>query len=75
MGDKTLLSRESRMATFTSDFPELLGKKRVLKNLAKFTGKYLCWSLFLHKVARLSPETQLKRDSNTGVFLHIFRNF
>ena len=24
-------------------------KKRVLKNFAKFTGKHLCWSLFLIK--------------------------
>ena len=26
--------------------PELFYKKDVLKNVAKFKGKYLCWSLF-----------------------------
>ena len=41
----------------------------VLKNLAIFTGKHLCWSLFLMKL-RL-----LKRDSNTSVFLSILHNF
>ena len=33
------------------------------------TGKHLCWSLFFNKVAGLSPETLLKRDSTIGVFL------
>ena len=31
-------------------------KKGVLKNLAKFTGKHLCQSLFFNKVAGLRPE-------------------
>ena len=31
------------------------------KNLAKFTGKYLCQSLFLNKVAVSKPITSLKR--------------
>ena len=44
---------------------EVLYKKRVLKNFAKFTGKHLCQSL---------PEAEAcnfikKRDSETGVFL------
>ena len=30
--------------------PEVLYKKAVLKNFAKFIGKHLCWSLFLLKV-------------------------
>ena len=34
--------------------PELFYKKGVLKNLAKFTGKHLCWSFFFKKVAGLS---------------------
>ena len=42
-------------------------KKAVLKNFAIFTGKHQCWSLFLVKL--------LKRDSNTGVFLSILRDF
>ena len=32
---------------------EVFCKKAVLKNFAKFTGKYLCQSLFLNKVAGL----------------------
>ena len=43
------ISRSSR--------PEVFCEKATLKTYAKFTGKHLCWSLFL------------KRDSNTGVFL------
>ena len=33
-----------------------------LKNFANFTGKHLCWSVFLIKFVK----TSLKRDSNTG---------
>ena len=45
-------------------------KKTVLKNFALFTGKHLCWSIFL-----IRPATLLKRGTSTGVFLWIFRNF
>ena len=38
-------------------------KRAALKNFAIFTGKHLCWSLFL-----MQPATLLKRDSDTGVF-------
>ena len=31
--------------------PKVFYKKRFLKNFAKFTGRYLCQSLFLNKVA------------------------
>ena len=48
-------------------------KKATLKKLAVFTGKQLCWSLFLIKFFR--PATLLKRDSNTGVFLCILQIF
>ena len=41
----------------------------VLKYSAIFTGKYLCWSLFLTKLETFMPETVLKRDSNTIAFL------
>ena len=33
---------------------EVFFKKGVLKNFTKFSGKYLCWSLFFNKVAGLS---------------------
>ena len=36
-------------------------KKGVLRNFAKFTGKYLCQSLFFNKVAGPSPATLLKK--------------
>ena len=42
----------------------------VLKNFAIFTGKQLCWNLFL-----INKVPGLKRDSNTGIFLWILRNF
>ena len=62
-------------ATFRSNRPEVFCKKGVLRNLTKFPGKHLCQSLFFNKVAGLNPATLLKRDSGTGVFLGISRNF
>ena len=35
---------------FRSSRPEMSCKKGVLKNFAKFTGKYLCQSLFFNEV-------------------------
>ena len=40
---------------------EVFCKKGVLKNLAKFTGKHLCRSLFFNKVADLRPATLLQK--------------
>ena len=34
-------------------------KKGVLKSLAKFTGKHLCWSLFLIKLQQIKSATLL----------------
>ena len=39
--------------------------RAVLKNFAIFTGKYLCWSLFLLKYQKENP-TLLKREFNQG---------
>ena len=36
-------------------------KKGVLRNFAKFTGKYQCQSLFFNKVTGLRPATLLKK--------------
>ena len=47
-------------------------KKAALKNFTKFTGKRLCFSLFV-KLQTFSPASLLKSDSNTGIFL--LRNF
>ena len=44
-----------------SSRPEELYKKGVLRNFAKFTGKQLCRSFFLNKVADLRPATLLKK--------------
>ena len=43
-------------------------KKGVRKNYVKFTGKQLCWILFLIKFQAFRPATLSKGDSNTGVF-------
>ena len=42
---------------------QMFFKMGVLKNFAIFTGKQLCWNLFL------ITATLLKRDSNTSIFL------
>ena len=43
----------------------------VLKNFAIFTGRHLCWSLFLMKSQAFRPASLLNRDFNIGVFLWI----
>ena len=50
-------------------------KVGVLKNVANFTGKHLCWNIFLIKLQALSPATLLKRHSNTDVFCKICDTF
>ena len=52
---------------FKSNLPELFWQKGVLKIFAKFTGKHLCQSLFLNKVAGFN--FFLKRDPLVSVFL------
>ena len=54
---------------YKSSRPEVLCKKGVLRNFAKFTGKHQCQCLFFSKVADLKPATLLKRDSGTSAFL------
>ena len=44
-----------------SSRPEVFCKKGVLRNFAKFTGNYLCQSLFFDKDAGLRPATLLKK--------------
>ena len=43
-----------------NSLPEVFCKKGVLRNFSKFTGKHLCQSLFLNKVAAPRPATLLK---------------
>ena len=40
---------------------EIICKKGVLRNFTKFTGKYMCQSLFFNKVPGLRPATLLKK--------------
>ena len=58
-----------------SSRPEVLCKKGVPRNFAKFTGKHMCQSLLFNKLAGLRLATSLKRDSGTGVFLWTLRSF
>ena len=39
--------------------PEVLYKKGVLENIAIFTGKYLCWSIFLIKLETVRRPSEL----------------
>ena len=55
--------------------PVLFYKKVVLKYFAIITEKHLFWGFFLIKLQAFSPETLLKRNSNTAAFLWILRHF
>ena len=46
---------------YRSSRPEVFCKNGVLRNFAKFTGKYLCQNLSFNKVAGLRPVTLLKK--------------
>ena len=46
---------------FQKQPPEVFYKKGGLRNFTKFTGKHLCQSLFLNKVAGLRSLTLLKK--------------
>ena len=69
-------------ATLRSSRPEVFCKNGVLRNFAKFTGKYLYQSLFLNKVAGLRkflrthflrPPTLLKKRSFPVNFVEFLR--
>ena len=61
--------------TNRSSRSEMFFEIGVLKNSALFTGKHLCWSLFLMNLWAFMSVTLWKRDFNTGVFYWILRNF
>ena len=48
------------LSAFVSEY-FVFCRKVVLRNFAKFSGKYLCQSLFCNKVAGLRPATLLKK--------------
>ena len=45
------------------------------KTFTDFTGKHLCWNLFLINLLSWWAATLLKRDSNTNVFVWNLQNF
>ena len=47
----------------------------VLKNLALFTGKNMCWNLNLIKLQASRPAILLEMNSNIGVFCEIYETF
>ena len=61
--------------TFRSSHQRGSVKISVIKNFAIFTGKRLCWSLFLIKLQAFRSATLIRKDSNTDVFLWILQNF
>ena len=50
-------------------------KISVLKNFANFSGKHLCWNIFLIKLLALRPATLFKTGSKTCVFFVTFAKF
>ena len=63
------------VGVFRSSHPEVFYKKGVIKNLAKFTGKHLCWSIFFKKVSGHSPATLLKKRLQHRCFPMSFAKF
>ena len=47
--------------TARSNRPDVFGKKGVLRNFAKFSGKHLCQSLVFNKFVGLRPTTLFKK--------------
>ena len=58
---------------FRGSQPEVFCKKSVLRNFAKFTGKYLCHSLFFTKASGPRSSTLLKKETLAQVFSSEFR--
>ena len=54
--------------------PEVFCKKGVLKNFSNFTGKHLCWGIFLIKLHEWKPVT-LKKETLTQVVPVKFTKF
>ena len=69
------LNISSRIRMLISSHRRCSIKKDVLKYFAQFAEKHLYWSLFIIKLQGSRSAALLKRDSNTGAFLWILRNF
>ena len=57
-----------RSVCYRSSCPEVLCKKAVLRNFAKFTEKHLCQSRFFNKVVGQACNF-IKKNSGTAIFL------
>ena len=64
-----MILRGKNTLLFRSSCSQMFFKIDFLKNFAKFTGKHLCWSLFLINLQAWKAATLSKRDSNRDVFL------
>ena len=64
------------VTTFRSSHRRCSVRNCVLRNFVKFTGKHLRQGLSFNKVAGLTQTCNfIKKDSGTGIFLWILRNF
>ena len=64
----TLQSRKFFRCRFRSSCPEVFCKKGVPKNLLKFTGKYLCQSIFFLKTFTPKACNYIKKGTLTQLF-------
>ena len=48
-------------------------KKAILKHFVIFTGKHLCWGIFINKVSGHQAYNFIK-ETPTDIFLQILRN-
>ena len=58
-----------------SSCPEVFYIKDALENLAKFTGKLLCWSLFFNKIVSLHSAALFKKRLRPRCFPTNFAKF
>ena len=72
---ENICARASFLIKFKSSRPEAFCEKGVLRNFAKVTGKHLCQSLFLNKVAGLRRATLLKKGLRHRYFPASFVKF
>ena len=64
---QTFLSLFFIRIKFRGSCPEVFHGKSVVKDFAKFTGKHLCQSLVLNKVACLSPGKWVGNSENVSL--------
>ena len=73
----TPIARSSQITKVQKQSSSYSVRKGILRNFAKFTGKYLCQSLIFNKVAGLRPATLLKKrlaQVFSCEFCEIFKN-